>query len=136
VVKTLKALAEIPAEERSADVKRTIEKGAEYLLKHHIYKRSHDLTKVSKTEWLHFGFPLMWNTDALEILSILTRLGYRDSRMQKAVDLVVAKQDANGKWRLERSFNGRFQVNIEQKDKPSKWITLNVLRILKQFYTK
>ena len=136
VVKALKALAEIPTEKRSANVKRTIEKGAEYLLKHHIHKRSHDLTKVSKTEWLHFGFPMMWNTDALEILGILTRLGYRDSRMQEAVDLVVSKQDANGKWRLERSFNGRFQVNIEQKDKPSKWITLNVLRILKQFYTK
>jgi len=136
VVKALKALAEIPADQRSDSVKCTIEKGADYLLKHHVYKRSHDLTRVSKAEWLRFGFPLMWNTDVLEILGILTRLGYRDSRMQEAVDLVVSKQDENGKWILERSFNGRFQVNIEQEDEPSKWITLNALRILKRFYVK
>jgi hypothetical protein len=98
--------------------------------------RARDLTRVSKTEWLRFGFPLMWNTDILEILGILTRLGYRDSRMQEALDLVVSKQDENGRWRLERSFNGRFQVSIEQKGKPSKWITLNALRVLKRFYVK
>ena len=50
VVKALKALAEIPADKRSDSVKCTIEKGAEYLLKHHVYKRSHDLTRVSKAE--------------------------------------------------------------------------------------
>jgi hypothetical protein len=135
VVKALKALAEIPEDERSEDVKCTIQKAAEYLLKHHVHKRSHDLTRVSKPEWLRFGFPLMWNTDVLEILGILTKLGYRDRRMREAVDLVVSKQDETGRWRLERSFNGRFQVNIEQVSKPSKWITLNALKVLKRFYT-
>jgi hypothetical protein len=134
VVKALKALAEIPKDKRSQSVKGTIERGAEYMLKHHVHKRSHDLTRVSKPEWLHFGFPLMWNTDALEILGILTRLGIRDSRMREAVDLVVSKQDESGRWMLERSFNGRFLVNIEQKGKPSKWVTLNALRVLKRFY--
>ena len=136
VVKALKALAEIPENERSEDVKCTVEKGAEYILEHHIHKRSHDLTRVSKPEWLRFGFPLMWNTDALEILDILTKLGYRDRRMREAVDLVVSKQDETGRWRLERSFNGRFQVNIEQEGKPSKWITLNALRVLKRFHAR
>jgi hypothetical protein len=56
--------------------------------------------------------------------------------MQEAVDLAVSKQDQTGRWRLERSFNGRFQVNIEQEGKPSKWTTLNALRVLKQFYVK
>lgn len=135
VVKALKALAEIPADERSQDVKNTIEKGAKYLLEHHVYKRSHDLSRVSKPEWLRFGFPLMWNIDALEILGILTRLGYRDKRMQEAVDLVISKQDHEGKWNLESTFNGRFQVNIERKGKPSKWITLNALRVLKRMYS-
>jgi hypothetical protein len=136
VVKALKALAEIPADERCEDVKHTIQKGTEYILKHHVYKRSHDLTRVSKPVWLHFGFPLMWNTDVLEILGILTKLGYHDERMQEAVDIVVSKQDDLGRWKLERSFNGRFQVNIEQEGKPSRWVTLNALRVLKRFYIK
>src|SRR3990170_2873462 len=131
VVKVLKVLAEIPADKRSQDVNNKIKEGAEYMLKHRVHKRSHDLTRVSKPEWLRFGFPLMWNTDTLEILGILTKLGYRDERMQEAVDLVVSKQDDQGRWTLESTFNGRFQVNIEEKGKPSKWITLNALRALK-----
>lgn len=134
VVKALKALAEVPANERSEQTKRKIEEGAEYILKHHVHKRSHDLMRVSKPEWSQFGFPLMWNTDALEILGILTSLGYHDERMQEAIDLVISKQDDLGKWPLERTFNKRFQVNIEQQNKPSKWITLNALRVLKRFY--
>ena len=135
VVKALKALAEIPTNKRSDDVKGTIEKGVEYILRHHIHKRSHDLERVSKPEWLRFGFPLMWNTDILEILGILTRLGCRDERMREAVDLVIRKQDDQGKWKLESTFNGRVQVNIEQKGKPSKWITLNALNVLKRFHS-
>ncbi len=134
VVKALKALAEIPPNKRSRDVKSTIEKGVEYILEHHIHKRSHTLSQVSKPSWLQFGFPLMWNTDALEILGILTKLGYRDKQMQEAVDLVISKQDDQSKWKLESTFNGRFQVNIEQKGKPSKWITLNALRVLKRYF--
>ncbi len=135
VVKALKALAAIPVQKRSDNVKGTIEAGAEYLLIHHVHKRSHDLSRLSKPSWIRFGFPLMYQTDALEILDILTKLGYRDERMQDAVDLVISKQDNNGRWSLERTFNGRFQTNIEQKDKPSKWITLNALKALKRFYS-
>jgi hypothetical protein len=134
VVKALKALAAIPVNKRSDDVKSTIKEGAEYLLIHHIHKRSHDLSHVSKPSWLKFGFPLMYQTDALEILGILTSLGYKDERMQEAVDLVISKQDNQGRWMLEGTFNGRFQTNIEQKGKPSKWITLNALKVLKRFY--
>jgi hypothetical protein len=105
------------------------------MLRHHIYKRSHDLSRVSKPSWLRFGFPLMYQTDALEILGILTKLGYKDERMQETVDLVISKQDVQGRLKLESTFNGRFQVNIERKGELSKWITLNALKALKRFYS-
>ena len=135
VAKALKALAAIPVHKRSDEVKDTIEAGAEYWLIHHVHKKSHYLTQVSKPSWLKFSFPLMYQTDALELLDILTALGYRDERMQEAVDLVVSKQDADGRWFLERTFNGRFQTNIEQKGKPSKWVTLKAMKVLKRFYS-
>ncbi len=135
VVKSLKGLAAVPFEDRSEAVNDTIKQGVEYLLIHHIHKKSHDLTQVSKPGWLRFGFPLMYQTDVLEILNILTSLGYKDERMQEAVDLVISKQDAFGRLTLKNTFNGRFQTDIEQKGKPSKWITLNALRALKQFYS-
>ena len=65
-VKALKALAEVPPERRTPAMHATIGAGAEYLLRHHIFKRSHDLTKVSKPGWKRFGFPLMYQTDVLE----------------------------------------------------------------------
>ena len=135
VVKAVKALAEIPLDRRSHDVKDTVEKGVDYLLKHHVYKRSHHLDRASKPEWLRFGFPLMANTDVLEILGIMARLGCRDERMKEAVDLLISKQDGQGRWKLESTFNGRVQVNIEQKGKPSKWITVNALSVLKRFHS-
>jgi hypothetical protein len=134
-VKTLKALAEIPEKKRSDAVKQTIEKGVEYLLLHHVFKSSHNLNRVPKPGWLKFGFPLMYQTDALEILGILTQLGYKDERMQEAIDVVISKQDNKGRWMLENTFNGRYHVDIEQKGKPSKWITLHTLRVLKQWYS-
>jgi hypothetical protein len=134
VVKSLKALVEIPADKRSEGVAGTIDKGVEYLLKHHIHKRSHNLSRVSKPGWLRFGFPLMYQTDVLEILGILTKLGVKDERMQEAVDLVLSKHDAQGRWILENTFNGRFHVNIEQKGASSKWVSLKALGVLKEFY--
>jgi hypothetical protein len=134
VVKMLRAVAEVPEERRSPELERIISNGADYLLKHHLYKKSHDLTSIAKPDWLKFGFPLMWNIDALEMLGLLVKLGYRDPRMQDAIDLVISKQDAQGRWNLETTFNGRFQVNIERKGKPSKWVTLSALKALKGFY--
>ena len=54
--------------------------------------------------------------------------------MKETVDLVVSKQDSQGRWKLENTFNGKFQADIEQKGENSKWITLNALKALKKFY--
>lgn len=135
VVKALKALAEIPVGKRSKNVEITIGKAVDYLLKHHVFKRSHNLSRVSKPGWLRLGFPLMYQDDVLEILGILTKLGCKDNRMQEAVDLVVSKQTDDGRWILENTFNSRFHTSIETKGKPSKWITLNALKMLKSYYS-
>jgi hypothetical protein len=133
VVKALKALEEIPEKKRSLEVRAMIDRAAEYLLQHHIYKRSHDLTRTAKPKWLKFGFPTVWDLDVLETLILLTRLRFKDTRMQDAVDLALSKQDEQGRWTLENTFNGRFQMNIEKKGRPSRWVTLNALRALKGY---
>jgi len=133
VVKGLKALSEVPETARSKEVKRCIENAVEFMLKHHVYKRSHDPERTAKPGWKKFGFPRMWQTDILEVLLILTGLGIRDSRMQEAVDLVISKQDEDGRWRHQDPFNYRFQAKIEANGKPSKWITLNAMTVLKNY---
>lgn len=134
IIKTLKTLAEIPENKRTKVVKSTIKNAVEFILKHQIYKRSHNLSRIIKPKWLKFSFPLMYDTDVLEILDILTKLGYKDNRIQDAINLVISKQDKQGKWNLETTFNGRFLVNIEQQDKPSKWVTLKAIKVLKRYF--
>jgi hypothetical protein len=132
VVKALKALAEIPPERRSPAVQRTLDDGVAFMLAHHVHKRSHDLARDSKPGWKRFGFPLMYQTDVLEILGILARLGRGgDEGGRFARALVASKQDAQGRWKLENTLNGRFIIDIETKGQPSRWITLRALQALK-----
>ncbi len=133
VVRTLKALAEIPAKKRTQAAQSMIALESEHLLVHRLFKRSHTPALIAKPAWLDFGFPLMWNTDALDMFGLLVKLGYRDTRMEDSADLILSKQDLDGRWPLETTFNGRFQVNIEKKGRPSKWVTLNALRALRGY---
>src|SRR5271157_2771150 len=134
VVKALKALAAIPENKRSDAIKNTIANGAEHMLKHHIHKRSHDLSRVSKPGWLRLGYPLMYHTNILEILEILTDLGYKDKRMQEAVDVLLSKQDEHGRWKQDDMLHGRYIVGMETNGKPGKWVTLHALKVLKSYY--
>lgn len=134
VVKGLKALAEVPEKDRSQDVRQCIQNGVDFMLKHHVYRQSHNLAKAAKPGWTRLGFPRMYQTDIMEVLLILTELGVRDERMQEAVNLLVSKQDENGRWLLQETFNDSFLVKIEAKGKPGKWVTLNALTALKRYY--
>lgn len=130
VVKSLKALSAIPGDKRSDAVNEKIKSMEEYLLVHHIFKRSHDLGSVSKPGWLKFGFPMMYQTDVLEILGILVDLGCHDARMDEALDAVREKQGKDRRWKMENSFNGKMFEDIEAKGMNSKWITMKALNIL------
>ncbi len=131
--KTLKALTVLPPESRSPEIRSKISELAEFFLVHHIFKKSHSLNEVAKPGWLKFGFPLMYQTDVLEILSLFADLGIHDPRLSEALDAVRAKQTASDRWNLENTFNGKTTVDIEKKGTPSKWITLRALRVLKEF---
>ncbi len=131
--KALKALAAIPAEKRSRNAEDKIAELAEYFLKHHLYKKSHNLEEVSRPGWLKLGFPLMYQTDILELLGIFGDLGIKDNRLSDAVDILKSKQGEDGKWKLESTNNGKMLATIEKKGEPSKWITLKALKVLKEW---
>lgn len=130
-VKVLKAIAEVPEDRRTPGMMRKAQEGAEFLLAQRILYRSPELKDVSRKEWLRFGFPLMWNTDLVEILGVLGRLGVRDERMEDAIQIVLSKQGENGRWKQENHFPGRFVTTIEANGKDSKWVTLNALLALR-----
>ncbi len=44
---------------------------------------------------------------------------------------VVQWQDGQGRWPLEYTYNGKTWVDVEEKGKPSKWVTLRALRVIR-----
>jgi hypothetical protein len=132
VVKSLKALAEIPAGRRSRSIRRVMAEAQEFMLRHHLIRRSHDLGRVAKAKWLKLGFPWMWDTDVLEMLDLLTGLGCRDSRLRDGLDLLLSKADDRFRWKLEQTLPGRMQVALEPKGRPGKGVTLKALTVLKR----
>lgn len=132
-VKALKAFDAIPKERRTPEITAAADRAAEFMLIHHIHRRSHDFSKTSKPGWLRFGFPLMYQTDVLEILDLITSLGYHDPRMEEAVEAVIAKQTDGGRWRAENSYGDRMLVPFDTLGQESKWVTLRALRVLKRW---
>ena len=54
-----------------------------------------------------------------------------DERLREALDLVASRADAQGRWKLQQTFNDRFVVPIEAKGAPSRWVTMRALEVLK-----
>ena len=85
------------------------------------------------SSWFKFGYPIGYVTDVLQNLEALAALGYgRDPRLAHAMDLVLSKQDAAGRWKMEYTYNGKTWADVETPGAPSKWVTLRALRVLKR----
>ena len=132
----LKALSAIPKYKRAKKVNEIIDLEVEVIMENQVYKylRNLDGTRKEKAGWKRFGFPMFYQSDILEVLNILALLGVKDSRMQDSIDVVIKAQQKNGKWLLKDTFNGKMICDIEEKGKPSKWITYRALYALKGYY--
>jgi hypothetical protein len=121
-IAALNGLAVLPAEMRSAQSVRVAQRLADALL-----DAEYDFTGEHK-RWLTFGVPRAW--DLLSALKALVAHGYaHDARFAPLRERVLARQDAQGRW-LCGSVSRTWP--IEQRNRPSKWITLDALRMLKQ----
>ncbi len=129
----LEAFSEVPKKEMPTEMRQTTEKGTEFLLRHRLFKANHHNYKVIKQSWLTFEFPWFYGYNILRGLDVLTKLGYvADERSKDAIQILFQKRQSDGTWILESTPRGRMQTSIEAKGKPSKWITMIALRILKR----
>jgi len=134
-IKVMLALSKIPEEARTSVVQAAVETGVEFLFAHDPAAADYPMGYSDKpnTSWFKFGFPVGYVTDVLQNLEVLTALGYgQDLRLKPALELLLSKQDEQGRWKLEYTYNGKTWVDIEQKKEPSKWVTLRALRVLKR----
>ncbi len=91
-------------------------------------------TAKPKPGWLKFGFPLHYNSDVLESMVALAELGIpMRPELAKPLEAIRRKQTKDGRWLMESSLNGKMWVDVEEKRKPSKWLTYFALRVLRHF---
>jgi hypothetical protein len=135
-IKALKAFALLPPEARAPRIQRAVDAGVEFMFSRDLARADYPYQERISSDWIKFGYPLSYTSDILEALEVLAGLGHaRDPRLANAIEFALAKQDAQGRWKLERTLNGKMWVDIEQRGKPSKWVTLRALRVLKAIGT-
>jgi len=135
-VRALWALNRVPVAERTSAVKAAINASINFLLSYNVAQADYPYKERINSSWFKFGYPLGYVTDVLLNLEALAEAECGDdAHLQEAVDLVLSKQDDQGRWKLEYSYKGKLWYDIEKKGKPSKWVTLRALRVLKAIYS-
>jgi len=131
-VKTLRALANLPSGLRSGKTERALQATVDFLFSRNPAQADYPVYERLSGEWFKFGFPLSYTSDVLELSLALCEAGYgRDPRLKEAVDLILSSRQPDSRWLLKHSLNGKMWADVEVKGKPSKWITLRALRVLK-----
>jgi len=105
-VRALWGLIGVPPWDRSQAIDDAIEATAEFLLSYDIALATYPFKDRISSSWFKFGYPLGYVTDVLLNLEALVEAGYgADPRLSAAIDLVLSKQDAEGRWPMEYSLN-------------------------------
>ena len=122
-------------------MKRAIEKGAEFYLRRKLFEEGDEYEP-----WLRFHYPNHYFYDVLVGLDIITQLGFSDDRrLGPAVGILRKRRQPDGTWIMDRvhpdigpgtkihpHIEEISPLIIEPAGKPSKWITLKALTVLKR----
>jgi hypothetical protein len=132
-VRALWALNRVPAEGRTSAVKAAVQAGVDFLLGYDVARADYPYQERVSSSWFKFGYPLGYVTDVLLNLEALAEAGCGgDPRLDEAVELVLSRQDQDGRWKLEYAYTGKMWADIEKKGRPSKWVTLRATRVLRK----
>jgi hypothetical protein len=132
-ISVLEGLAEYVSTypQRGLAVKSAVEKAHEFLLIHHLYK-SHRTGKVVDSAMTRLTFPPRWHYDFLRALDYFQSVNApKDERMRDAIDLLLAKRNADGCGTMNKPWAGRVFFDMEETGQPSRWNTLRALRVLR-----
>ena len=138
----LAAFAAIPDEQRSAEMRRAIERG----LKFYLDRQLMDEDGAMYAPWFRLHFPVHYHYDLLVGLDLVTSLGNgSDPRLTRALDWLEERRNADGSWNLdalhpdlenEADVEGMgtpfFSLGFEVAHRPSRWITLTALTVLRR----
>ncbi len=97
--------------------------------------------RTAKPGWLKFSFPLSYNTDLLEVMLVLGEARRQfgddvvphDELVNAGLQLILSKRTKEGRWKMTGGQNGKMWADLDQKGKPSPWITYRALYVFNKF---
>src|SRR5262245_61576112 len=116
----------------AAEIAAARRRGEEYLLARALFRRR-STGEVANPAFLTFAFPPRYHYDVLRALDYLRDAGVQpDVRVDDAVHVVERRQQADGRWLLDRAHDEALAVpSTEAVGDPSRWDTLRALRVLR-----
>jgi hypothetical protein len=73
--------------------------------------------------------PLAYYDDAIEIATMLLRLGVIDPSIDEAIEYILSKRNERGRWLLEATPSNMYTMWGVPGDE-SKWVTFRAMRML------
>jgi hypothetical protein len=109
-------------------------RGEEYLLERGLFRRR-STGEVANPAFLELAFPPRYHYDVLRALDYFRAAGGQfDARAGDAVQFLKSKQQADGRWLLDRAYDEALPFPWgETVAEPSKWNTLRALRVLRWY---
>jgi len=108
-VKATLAFSKVPEGSRQPAVQAALQTGIKFLLSRDPARADYPMgySTAPNRSWFKFGYPIGYVTDVLQNLEVLTALGLGgDPRLGSALELLLRKQDSQGRWAMEYTYNG------------------------------
>ena len=120
----------------SAEVHAARRSGEAYLLERRLFRQLRT-GEPADEQFLRFTYPNRWRYDILRALDYFRSAGILDgtrpdARLAETIEHLRSRQLADGSWPLDWKPGGRVWFDMDEgAGRPSAWITLRALRVLR-----
>ncbi|MFZ1730868.1 MAG: hypothetical protein WBQ23_09455 [Bacteroidota bacterium] len=115
---------------RLGEIAEIEQQAIEFILLHQLFISDRS-GEIIDRKLLRFTYPFRWKYTILRAMDFFRNIDHPyDARMERAVDAIIRKRGADGRWKLQSKFTGAEYFAMEPVGEPSRWITLLALRVL------
>ena len=115
---------------RHDELQQAAARSREFILMHRLFRSDRKGDTINQ-EFLKLTYPPRWRYNILRALDHFRAAGVHwDERMADAIEVLMAKRRADGRWPQQAAHPGKVFFVMEPARSPSRWNTLMALLVL------
>lgn len=128
LVKSVMAMVEFQKFNKNSDINDKINKGIEYILKHHLFKRI-KTGKPITGRILDISFPESYHLNIVELVRLIKDVNHLDDeRANEAITFLVNQRQKDGKWKINYRYKADGYIVFDQGSKSGNWVSYIIHR--------